>query len=210
MKVIQSPNGAKGVDTIARFSTDLARKFHAAGYQFIVRYLTSSKWGLTVEERQAILDAEMGLLCVGTSRLPGWHPSAELGESDARKILGYAQNCGLLTGMTLFCDMEGPGGDAGKSVVEYVNAWAHIIKDAGYIAGLYVGFGIHLTPEQLYHDLAVSAYWHSCSKVQDVATRGYQMVQHYPANQHVCGLQVDIDTIQVDKLGDSPWWLVND
>jgi hypothetical protein len=208
--IIQRATPSKGFDTIATISRDKAAQFKAAGYDFVVRYLCSNKWSLTTPERDNILEGGLGLLVVGNSRLPGWHPSADLGTADGIKIVSIAKACGLPEGMSIFCDMEGPGGDAHSNVIAHVNAWAKVVQEAGYVAGLYVGFGIRLTPEQLYHELAVTAYWDSCSTNPNVAVRGFQMRQLYPANQHVCGVQVDIDTISPDNLGDTPNWLIND
>ncbi len=89
-----------------------------------------------------------------------------------------------------------------------MNAWAKPVADAGFIAGLYVGYGVPLTPQQLYQDLIVTGYWHSLSRVRDVAVRGYQMVQP-PGNQMVLGVKVDIDIVQADKNGDTPMWMVS-
>ena len=111
--------------------------------------------------------------------------------------------------MSLYCDPEGPASTTtAADCVAYVNAWAKSVQAAGYVAGLYVGYGIPLTPQQLYQDLLVTAYWRSCSLVQDVAVRGYQMIQEIPGNQTVLGIKVDVDVIQADKNGDTPPWIV--
>lgn len=202
MIVTKSSDGALGVDTILTFTKPMAARFKAAGYDFVVRYLGA----LTDYERDAILESGLALLAVGYSRRPGWKPSDTLGTQDGLHHIDCAKKSGLPTGMSIFCDLEGPGG-TGNDSIAYVNNWAHVIQSEGYVAGLYVGYGIQLTSDQMYHALAVTAYWDSCSRNQDVSVRGFQMVQRYPGNQHVLGYQVDIDEIHADKLGDTPMWL---
>lgn len=203
MRIERAPDGAKGVDTILTFSKGLAQRFVAAGYDFVVRYLGA----LTDYEAQAILDGGLALLAVTYSRRSGWTPSATLGAQDGLLAIQHARAANLPIGMTLFCDLEGPAGTP-ENAIAHVNAWAHAVQAGGYIAGLYVGWGVRLTPKQLYQALVVTAYWDSCSSNPAVATRGYQMVQDYPPNKHVCGVQVDTNTIHTDLLGDTPNWLI--
>lgn len=196
--------GAKGVDTVLHLTQSQCELLLAAGYSFAVQYLGP----LTVATRDAILAARMALQAVTYSRRPGWMPSAALGAQDGTLDVQHARSAGLPEGMTLWIDFEGPSASAAPSdCINWVNARAHRIIGAGYKAGLYVGYGIQLTAAQLYRDLAVTGYWHSCSHVQDVAIRGYQMIQEEPGNQHICGMLVDVDTIQLDRLGNTPNWL---
>jgi hypothetical protein len=205
IRVQAAPSGAKGVDTITPFTAQLAAQFKGAGYSFVVRYLGA----ITTDEMSAILEAGLGLLAVGYSRRPGWHPSASEGAADGAAAVLHARQVGLPESMSLYCDLEGPASSTtAGDCIAYVNAWAEPVQAAGYVAGLYVGYGIPLTPQQLYHDLLVTGYWHSCSRVQDVAVRGYQMIQQAPCNQTVLGIKVDVDLIQVDKNGDTPQWLI--
>jgi hypothetical protein len=206
LQVVAAPSGAKGVDTVTPFTAAIAAKFKAAGYEFVVRYLGA----VHPEELQAILGAGLALLMVGYSRRPGWQPTAALGVEDGDNAVLHAQQAGLPKGMTLYCDLEGPASSTtAADCIAYVNAWADAVSAAGYIAGLYVGYGVPLTPQQLYQDLHVTAYWHSCSKVQNVAVRGYQMIQQAPGNQMCLGVLVDFDVIQTDANGDTPHWLVS-
>lgn len=199
--------GARGVDCITVLSSASAARLKAAGISFAVRYLGS----LTVAERDAILGAGLALLAVGFSRKPGWSPTGALGAQDGAAAALHAEAAGLPTGMHLFCDLEGPaGGTHPDDTIAYVNAWAAAVSAAGYLPGLYVGFACGLTPQQLYESLHVACYWHSCSSVPEVATRGYAMIQDVHANQVIAGVQVDVDIVQADKLGGVPYWLVAD
>jgi hypothetical protein len=205
IQVLKSPPGAKGVDTVAKISAATAAKLRAAGYSFVVRYLGA----LDAREASVIIGQGLALLAVGYSRRPGWIPSAPEGKADGMLKIEQAEAAGLLPGMTLFCDLEGPGGpNVHDACIDYVNEWARPIQEAGFVAGLYVGFGVPLTSDELYHELAVTAYWHSCSVVPAVAHRGYQMVQLAPPNRTVCQTKVDIDFIQADAKGDTPMWMI--
>jgi hypothetical protein len=205
MRVEQAPNGARGVDTILPFTASRAKAIKGAGYDYVVRYLGV----LTTPERNIILQAGLALLAVNYSRRPGWHPSASIGDLDGLASVAHARKAGLPDGMSLYCDIEGPGGGANDTIA-HVNAWATRVQAAGYKAGMYVGYGIQLSDVQMYHDLKVTGYWDSCSRNVDVAKRGFQMFQHYPPNVHVAGLQVDVNHIETDGMGDTPSWLVGD
>lgn len=203
MIVVQpAKDGARGIDCITILDHASAARLVAAGYSFAVRYLGS----LTIAERDAILGAGMALLAVGFSRRPGWAPSQALGAADGAAAVAHAKAAGLPPVCTLFCDLEGPSG-TGADAAAYVNAWAEPVQAAGYVAGLYVGYEVKLTPSELYA-LKVTGYWASCSRPQDVAVRGYQMRQDPHANQIVAGVQVDVDVISTDGRGDTPMWVV--
>lgn len=205
MRVERAPHGARGVDTIIDFTASRAKAIKAAGYDYVVRYLGR----LTAFERDTILEAGLALLAVNYSRRNGWKPSERTGDLDGLASVGDAAKAGLPSGMTLWCDVEGPSGTAADTIA-HVNAWASRVQASGYIAGMYVGYGIALTPEQMYHRLKVTAYWDSCSRNVTVAHRGFQMYQHYPGNVHVGELIVDINHIETDAMGDTPAWLVGD
>lgn len=197
--------GARGIDCITVLTRASAERLAAAGYRFAVRYLGS----LTLAERDAILGAGLAILAVGFSRKPGWMPTAALGDSDAAAAIHHAIAAGLPAGMHLFCDLEGPSTAASSDdCIDYVNAWSGAVRAAGYLPGLYVGFGVPLTGAQLFHDLTVACYWHSCSAVPEVAVRGYCMRQDPRADQWIAGIQVDIDVIEPDAMGDVPHWVV--
>jgi hypothetical protein len=192
-------DGSKGVDTTLRFNPGRAALIKSAGYDFVMRYIEA----LTVAERDAILGAGLGLGAVGYSRRPGWMPSAELGQQDAQHNLEHATSAGLMRGMTLFLDLEGPSASAtAGACIGFVNTWARAVQAAGYIAGLYVGYGLVLTADQLYRSLAVTQYW-SDGGNRKVAVRGCSMHQHAPS-VYVSGLLVDTNQVTTDALGDTP------
>lgn len=199
--------GTRGVDCITTLNATSCARLKLAGIGYVVRYLGA----LGPQERDAILGAGLALLVVGYSRKPGWAPTGALGAQDGATAVLHATQASLPTGMHLFCDLEGPASSTtAADCIAYVNAWTSAVKGAGYRAGLYVGYGLPLTSIQLYEDLDVDCYWHSCSQCPDVARRGYAMIQNAHANQVVAGVQVDVDEVQTDKLGGVPMWLVAD
>lgn len=201
MIVAPATSGAHGIDTWLNLTSPACARLHSAGYAFAVQYLGR----LTSVIRDAVLESGLALLAVTTCRKPGWAPSEDLGTRDGADAVTYAQAAGLPEGMTLYLDFEGPGSGA-LACAAHVDAWAHQVTGAGYVAGLYVGYGVPLTPAELYA-LAVTTYWHSCSDAPDVAVRGYAMTQLRPPNVHVCGVEVDLDTIHTDGRGETPPWL---
>jgi len=204
-KVARATHNCRGVDTIIPFSAHMAQTFKEGGYSFVVRYLGA----LNTTERDNILNAGLGLLAVAYSRRAGWVPSGVEGASDGDSAVRHAQQAGLMRGMTLFCDMEGPElGVSPGAVISYINNWATRVIQAGYLAGLYVGYQVPLTPNQLYHSLNVTGYWSSCSLPQAVAVRGYQMFQDHPGNFTIFGYRVDTNTIKADLNGDTPVWMI--
>jgi hypothetical protein len=205
MIVEPAPSGARGVDTILTFGPSRAKAIKDAGFDFVIRYLGT----LTMLERNVLLNAGLALLAVTYSRRAGWQPNTAVGDSDGQHAVQNARMAGLPEGMSLFLDVEGPHGK-GADVIGYVNAWATRVIAGGYRAGIYVGYGIPLTDQQMYYSLKVTGYWDSCSKNVGVAVRGFQMVQEYPGNQKIAALQVDVNRIQADLLGCTPNWLIGD
>lgn len=203
-----TPN-SRGVDTVARITHGQAKALYAAGYRFAVRYLGH----ITPAEVIDITSAKMALLFVaGYSRRPGWVPSAEKGVLDGTLAIDHLGELNGI-GTSVYVDFEGPGEPLGikqekVDCLLYGNAAAHAIQHGGSPAAVYVGWGLPFTPIELYWAFAFTGYWKSLSQVPDVAIRGYQMVQHNPANQLVCGVTVDINTIQADHKGNVPQWLI--
>jgi len=201
--------GVKGVDTVSRITHAQALALYGAGYRFAVRYLGHISSAEVID----ITSAKMALLFVaGYSRKPGWTPTAAMGLQDGTQAIAHAQELGAI-GTSIYVDLEGtdcPKGIAHEKIdcLLYGNTVAHVIKQGKSPAGVYVGWGLPFTPFELYWAFAFTGYWKSCSQVPDVAVRGYQMIQHSPPNQRVCGVTVDINTIQADHKGSVPQWLI--
>ena len=211
MSLIVKPStpNVRGIDTIARITYEQALALYADGFRFAVRYLGH----ISMAEVIDITSAKMALLFVaGYSRRPGWVPTASIGALDGGQAIEHLKELEAV-GTSTYVDFEGPGEPLGikqekLDCLLYGNAAAHAIQQGGSPAGVYIGYGLPFTAIELYWSFAFTGYWKSLSMVPDVAVRGYQMIQHGPANQSVCGLTVDINTIQADNKGNVPQWLV--
>lgn len=206
--VAKATVGALGVDCVQGITTAaIAKGLYDAGMRFAVRYLGS----VTNPEVELILNAGLALMPVTYSRNPGWTPSGALGKADGAHALQSLQAAGIPKGCTVWLDLEGPGGHA-QDVIDWVNGWAAVVIQAGYEAGLYVGYGTMLTSTELYK-LQVTRYWHSVSKVTDSAGQlaepgcGWCMYQLHPSVSRA-GVWVDVDVVQEDYQGRVPNWVV--
>ncbi|MCC6554453.1 MAG: DUF1906 domain-containing protein [Polyangiaceae bacterium] len=204
-----APPGARGIDTDEIISSAAAGALRAAGLGFCARYLALSPRdvgaALTAGEAQGILQAALALVLVQHGRQSLL--SAGQGTADGSFAAESAARLGAPPGMNIFCDLEGVSHFGPQAVIDYGNAWAAAVTACGYAPGLYVGAGTGLTGDQLYHELLFEHYWRSMSRVPDIPRRGYQMLQLYPGNQEVCGVNVDIDVTQHDyKGGTVLWW----
>jgi hypothetical protein len=140
------------------------------------------------------------------ARTRGW--SAESGRADGAAAARNALAVGVPPEATLWCDLEGRIHGA-EAAIAYATNW-HAAATEGGIAdpGLYVGAGVPLTSEQLFHDLPFRRYWRSLSQVPNVDVRGYQLIQLFPDDVVVAGVRVDLDVTQSDYLQNRPVWVV--
>lgn len=203
--------GLKGFDTVATISAALAAQFKKSGYSFCARYLSlgngQNQGDLTFAEASNIINAGLALIAVQRVRMPGWVPSQSLGSSTGANAASNAKSIGLPPGMNVWCDLEGvASGTTAQAVIDYCQAWYAAVKNGGYVPGIYVGAQSVLSSEQLYSSLSFQHYWHSQSKVPDVAVRGYQLMQAYPSVT-VNGIGIDEDTTMNDHKGGAVLWL---
>lgn len=213
--VVAAPSGALGFDTDTKLTAKSAQAFVAAGYQFVVRYLTRGtseyEGDLTEDETDLILDSGLALMAVQHPSEPGWLPTEELGESWGQYAAGVARAVGLPAGVTIWLDLEEVGPTSTSvEVEEFCNAWFAAVTVGGYRTGLYVGAGCGLDATRLYRGLSTQRYWKSGSDVPDVDQRGYCMVQEIGDPPFsLSGVTNDVDTIQHDLFGDTPYWLID-
>jgi hypothetical protein len=189
-----------------------ADEFFKAGYLACGRYLPRTpaliKGNLTPLEIQVLLTAGLSIFAVQHAPEPGWVPSAAIGTLYGGYGAGYAKAIGLPPGMILWDDLEmAADGTPAWAVIDYCNAWYASVNAAGYVPGLYVGYGAVLSPEALYLKLAFKHYWKAYNG-PEVAIRGFQMVQQ--TQQSLNGITFDPNRSQVDELGDSAIWLSPD
>lgn len=202
--------GLRGCDVNQVLAAADAANLKNNGCDFCIRYIPRTAnlaaGNLSNAEALNILNAGMALMAVQHVALPGWLPTAALGTAYGSYAATYAQDIvGLPAGVNIWCDLESVANTAASAdVIAYCNAWFTAVAAAGYLPGLYVGWGCGLTPQQLYSDLLFKNYWRAYNGPQ-VFVRGFQLLQH--TQQNVGGIEVDPNTTQTDAMGDSVTWL---
>ena len=216
--VQQAGTGLSGFDINLVLSASQAQDFKSAGYDFCIRYIPRTAAlaanNLTNAEASDILNAGLALMAVQHVALPGWAPTAALGTAYGSYAATYAgEVVGLPQGINIWCDLEEVANStAAADVIAYCQAWYAAVSAGGYVPGIYIGWGIVLTDEQLYQDLSFQHYWRAYNG-QPVATRGYQLIQRdaKPLNSVTADTDdntFDPDVTQNDKLGGTALWLV--
>jgi hypothetical protein len=199
-----------GFDSDTIVTAALAQQFFSEGYKFCLRYLSlggqESPQDLSSQEATDILDSGLALMPVQHVRQPGWLPSGTLGQQYGEDAATNAESVGFPTGINVWCDLEGAGSAASaQDVIDYCAAWFAAVDGAGFIPGLYVGPAAVLTGPQLY-SLPFEHYWRSQSRVPDVPTRGYALIQLFPSVT-ANGIGIDVDFTQNDNEGSQVLWL---
>lgn len=198
---------AVGFDTAGKVTPALARAAYDAGFRFVGRYVglqLHTIGDLDAEEVAVIEASGLALLAIQHVRAPNWTPSGQLGAFDGTVALRNAQAAGYAEGAHLTVDLEGIRAFVrGQDVIDYVNAWALAVKSA-YPAMLYVGYGVVLTPDELFHKLTVARYWSDYGD-RAVTERGFTLKQ-VCGDVAFLGTRIDVDLLQADSLGGRPVW----
>lgn len=204
-----SPPSVPGFDSDTILTAPVTQQFYSGGYKFCLRYLSlgaESAQDLTTQEATDILNSGLALMPVQHVRKPGWLPSANLGQQDGQNAASNAQDVGFPGAVNVWCDLEGVGSSAApQDVIDYCQAWYSAVDAAGFLPGLYVGYGTKLSGQQLY-DLSFQHYWRSQSTVPQIPHRGYQLVQFLPSIT-AYGIAIDLDVTQRDDAGGQSQWL---
>jgi hypothetical protein len=207
MVVRQATPGMQGGDINAVLNAQQCKQLIEGGLSFVIRYLPRTSvlaaGNLTLAETDTILTSGLALSAVQHAAIPGWQPSAGLGQIYGKNAGIFAAEAGLLPNMNIWLDLEEVAEDStAADVIAYCNGWYAAVAEAGYLPGLYVGWGVKLSSAQLYSALSFRSYWESYNADIPVATRGYQLIQH--PQQTLGDLVYDPDTVQKDELGDLP------
>ncbi len=217
--VFAATDGLKGLDVNRPIARDEATALLAHGYDFAVRYVRRTQkhsYDLTAKEARVILASGLGLMVVQHVAPEGWKPSARLGSTYGNTAAAEASLIGVPPGITVWCDLEGVSGDASrKAVIDFCNRWHSKVAAAGYVPGLYVGFGAGLDADQLYWSLRFTHYWgaYNVAAVDGPKARGFQMKQRVAtAADQVVGFDAEfqVDDVHADALGGLPTMLVPD
>jgi hypothetical protein len=209
-----STPGAVGFDIDTPITVSLAEAAIEAGMSFVVRYgslANSPRPGdLTAAEAEIILKSGLALMMVQHVLYAGWSPTQALGQEHGQEIVANAQIIGLPKGTNIWLDLEGIASKtSAANVIDYCNVWDQVVAGAGFITGLYVGANVILSGEQLYENLELSYYWKSGSKVPEIPTRGFCMVQTIAPQYKLHGIAYDRNVIQEDGTGQTPWWAIS-
>lgn len=130
----------------------------------------------------------------------------ETATTRAEEAILTLHRLGYPTGGILYLDCEDAARVDASDLAAWVEAWATVVTGAGFVAGMYVGAGWPMTPEELYALPHITSYWKSVSTVPTVATRGYAAYQVL-GNVQVDGELVDVDILTPDYLGDIPMFM---
>ena len=198
------------VDTNQKVSVNLASQVAAIGYKSVIRYLplpgVDPKGDIDAAEIDAILNAGLAVLLVQHVRFAGWNPAKFSGKTDALEAIEFAQAAGYLQGAHIYLDLEGISGTS-AATKQFAEDWSAAVVQTGFSAGCYVGFNVPLNAVQLYDLHNFHTYW-AAPGPRSIATRGFAITQKTPAIT-IGGVNFDADTLQADKLGDTPFWMVN-
>ena len=208
------PDGSKGFDANTTVRPEDAAAFLAAGYTFAVRYIRrvqAHSYDLSVQERDDILGAGLGLMVVQHVALDGWVPTPELGTQYGETAVTALGELGIPAEVCVWLDLEGvKGGTPHGDVIGFCNNWFDVVKAVGYMPGLYVGYGAGLTADELYRKLKFTAYWsaYNLDAPNFPAVRGVQMRQGVAhASDLIPGFTnqtLDVNVIRADALGGTP------
>lgn len=208
------PENSRGFDCNTRVTAEIARKFQDAGYRFAVRYVrrsTRHEYDISTGELLGLLNAGLGVMLVQHVAAEGWHATGGLGLSYGAIAAEEARSVGYPPSAILWCDLEGVANDVDpRDVIAFCNNWYDAVREAGYDAGLYVGYGCGLTADQLYYKLKFRRYWSAYNLNADSipSVRGVCMKQGaYPRpTDRVPGVpfQYDTDLIVRDRFRNLP------
>lgn len=207
--IVKSANPGLGFDVNQSLSITQARAFFITGYIFCIRYLPRTPYlkqgNLTAQEIAIILNTGLSLSVVQHCPLPGWEPSIDLGSQYGQYAGAYATEIGLPIGMNIWLDLEEVATNStSQNVIDYCKAWFVAVQAAGYIPGIYCGYGTNLSSQQLY-DLPFKHYWKAYNYDNGVAIRGFQIIQE--PQKTMIGIQFDPNKSQIDNKGDVAIWL---
>jgi hypothetical protein len=215
--VARAPAGLIGFDQTGRLNSAQAKQYFSQGYKFCVRYVSRDNAGraananngapdISAAEAQNILSAGLALMVVQHCPLPGWVPTANEGNTWGQNAASFTADAEIPPGVNVFLDLEGIApGTAHSDIIAYANQWFAAVQTGGYVPGVYVGFDVFLSPDELFLDLTTKHYWRADGNIPNISHRGYQLIQHI--QNAGTPSEFDRDVTQDDALGDAVLWL---
>lgn len=216
-KVTAANAGAMGFDTAVPLTAKTAKAYFDKGYRFCIRYVSRTDKSRAANDRKGlddlseaegnlILGAGLALMVVQHVAATGWVPTEALGQAYGAKAAEFSRAAGLPSGVNVWLDLEDiPRGTPHADICAYSNAWFAQVKAAGYVPGVYVGFNVWLSPDELFFNLTTQHYWRADGRIPDVSHRGYQLFQHVVKTGPKT--ELDKNVAKPDALGGSAIWL---
>jgi Domain of unknown function (DUF1906) len=193
------------VDTDFPLSSHAISALVSVGKVGVVRYVplpgNDSAGDISRTELENICGAGLELMLVQHPRYAGWDPSQHSGDADAAAALMKAADIGYPHGCHLYLDLEGINSSA-FATISYSVDWQHTLIAGLLNAGLYVGYGVPLHPQDLFDLPGFNTYWSDPANRQ-VATRGTAMLQGPTVT--IAGVKFDLDAMRPDLLGQLPF-----
>ena len=193
------------VDTDTPCKASTCAALRAAGKLGVFRYVPLPRNGagadISAGELADICGAGLALGLVQHPRAGLWLPANHSGGDDGSAAAEHALSVGYPQGAHLFLDLESIGGTAYETTV-FAVGWQRAVIEAGYRAGLYVGFAVPLHPDDLYDLPGFDCYW-SDDGNRTVGTRGTAILQG--TEVAFASVKFDIDTVRADHLGGLPY-----
>jgi hypothetical protein len=193
------------VDTSTPVPSATIRALIAAGKLGVWRYVplprNSAVLDISAGELSTLCGAGLAVGLVQHVRAGLWHPGSHDSHEDGSIAADHATLCGYPAGAHLWLDLESIGGGGYETTV-YAVGWQRAVIEAGYKAGLYVGFAVPLHPDDLYNLPGFDCYWSDAGH-RIVATRGCAVQQG--AEVVIGGVKFDEDVVTADHLGGVPF-----
>lgn len=205
-----------GFDCNVKLTYEKALEFKRKGFEFVIRYVGRITKAPTIDideqEINNILKAGLQLGIVQhCPPKPGIMPSKQLGADYGKNAAIFAKEAKYKAGCIIYLDLEDVNPAFAKKqqeIIDFCNCWYDEVEKVGYTPGVYVGFNAWLKSEELHSKLKFKHYWKSLSSVPDITTRGYEMFQK--ASSPVLGVQIDVNTVTGDKLGNFPVFMISE
>lgn len=213
MRTDTLPDGSRGVDCNRPISAAQAAAFVASGRTFAIRYVRRHQvhdYDLSVNERDVILGAGLGLQIVQHVAPPDWIPTGADGTLYGGTAVDALGELGIPAEVSVWLDLEGvKDGTPHQDVIDFCNNWFDVVDAIGYTVGHYIGDKCGLTPAELYA-LKVTQYWRSYNLNDDEgpSKRGFCMRQSVAQPRDLISgftnRDMDCDTIHADAMAGTP------
>ncbi len=186
--------GCDTVDVITRAGLAPLEEWRKV-FRFVCRYLGN----LTRGELRACTAAGLAVCLVTFGD-----------DFDGARAVAEARALEVPAGVVLWLDVEGlPTTTDVPTLIGKINAWADVVKAAGFIPGIYFADRCLLTSAEMYA-LRVYRYWKGAARIVDrfgnlaEPACGWCLWQFVPANDSFGGTRIDYDAAAQDYRGRAP------